>query len=165
MTFVFLVLFVFAASQNALAADMPDGCTTDFAKGAQLFKAVHGDDVDMTRMGQFTGSFQSYSSSNTLRNGGGSLILNVKIRAPFVGTIDVDIPVTVCKRGDKLTAILLTSRSRDAGTMQPQQRITDMVQRGEAPPSITLSITRSGSNIQFSGRSGDTQVSAAAAVR
>lgn len=165
MKVVFLVLSFLLINQSALAADMPDGCTTDFNKGAQLFRAVHGNDVDMTRMGQFNGSFKSYSSSNTLRNAGGSLILNVKIRAPFVGIIDVDIPVTLCKRGDRLTAILITSKAREGGTMQPQQRITSMVERGEAPASITLSITRSGSNVQFSGRSGDTQVSAAAAVK
>jgi hypothetical protein len=138
-----------------------DGCSNNFAKASAYFKAVHGNDVDILRLGQFQGSFKDFTATNTLKNSGGSLILNLNIG----GMIDTDVPVTICKRGKRLTASLLTSKAREAGSSQPHQMISQMVARGEAPRSITLSITRSRNTLYFSGRSGSTRVSAAASIR
>ena len=66
-----------------------DGCSNNFAKASAYFKAVHGNDVDILRLGQFQGSFKDFTATNTLKNSGGSLILNLNIG----GMIDTDVPV------------------------------------------------------------------------
>jgi hypothetical protein len=143
------------------SSTVADGCSNNFAKASAYFKAVHGNDVDIQRIGEFQGSFKDFTATNTLKNSGGSLILNLNIG----GMINTDVPVTICKRGKRLTAALLTSKARESGSSQPHQMISQMVARGEAPRSITLSITRSRNTLYFSGRSGSTRVTAAASIR
>jgi len=137
-----------------------DSCTSNFNEAAKLFKAVH--DVELSRLGSFGGTFKSYRAVNTLRRSGSSLSLNLKINTGniFVGTINVDLPVTICKKGNKLTATLLVSKATDPSTGQRHE----MLASAEVD-SIALNVTRQGNALSFNGSTNGTALSATAGVR
>lgn len=139
----------------------PDGCSNNFEKASALIKAVHGKDVELSRIGEFTGVFRGVNASNRFKNSGGSLLLNIAVE-PMINT---DVPVKICKRGDKVTAELITAKALEADSHQPQAMIVGMVASGDAPRAITLNVRRNGQQLNFNGSSGSITVQATAAIR
>jgi hypothetical protein len=55
-------------------------CSANFKEAIKLVKAVHGADADLSRTGQFSGRFSSYTSQNQFKESGGSLLLSMNIQ-------------------------------------------------------------------------------------
>ena len=136
-------------------------CSVNFNEAIKLVKAVHGADADLSRMGQFNGSFSTYTSENQFKKSGGSILLNMTIG----GMISTDVPVTICRNDGKITVTILTSKAREAGTAQPNQIIQQKVASRDIPGSIVLKVARSGRTLSFAGVANGTQLQATAALR
>ncbi len=136
-------------------------CSANFDEASRLIKAVHGPDADLARLGTFGGKVESYTSQNRFKKSGGSILLNMEI----AGMITTDVPVTICRNGNRVSVTVVTSKAREAGSLQPNQAIQQVVASNTMPGSIVLDISRSRNTLSFAGVANGTQIQASAALR
>jgi|GEM_PF-6949614 len=141
---------------------VPNGCTSEFKKAAKMFQAIHGADIDLSKIPPFPGTISGLGSVNTLKSSGGALIINMNIAG---GIVNTDIPVSVCKVGNKMTAKLITSKARTSDTNQLEPIIAGKVQAKEIPQTIVLAVDRRGNNLVFSGQANDTPFTTSASIK
>ncbi len=149
-----------AAKLASATTTVPDGCSSKFSEAAKLFKAVHGNDVDLATLGQFPGFFKGQKGMNRFKDSGGSLLLNLSL-----SMLATDVPVTICKKGKKLTAKMVTAKANKVDSREAHPMIGLAINLGQAPEAITLNITREGKNLTFEGETDGTRVDATAALR
>ncbi len=138
-------------------------CTSNFSKAATFFKETQGG-ANLSTLSATAAKIGDYSATIKIFASSGSVYLHMQMEMP---SLNLDVPITVCKKGSSLTAVVRTSNAVDHGTNHLNELVQMAVNDQSAPvaKSITVQISRRGNSVRFSGRSGQTQFEATAAVR